>query len=179
MKHAALCAALALWAGNASATPETPPPDGYSGAEFVDATGCAFSRVILGGQVVWADRFDASGQPVCGLEPTVVVDGGSDGLPEIAATRRNRAPQFPEPGTYLQVGAFGLTANADRVTADLQAAGLSVLRQDFPRNRGQLRVLFVGPFSNEDQIAQAFQIVRRQGFRDAFSHVQAPSEPDQ
>lgn len=176
MRQAPLCAALALWAAQAGAAPDVAPPDGYAGAQFVDAQGCAFSRVVLGGKVVWADVLDASGNPVCGMEPTVVVDGGSDGLPEIAATRRNRAPTFPQPGTYLQVGAFGLTANADRVTADLQAAGLSVLRQDFPRNRGQLRVLFVGPFLSDAQIAQAFQIVRGQGFRDAFSYVQTPPE---
>lgn len=178
MKQTTLCAALALWVAPVSAAPEAPPPDGYAGAQFVDSQGCAFSRATLGEQVIWADVLDASGQPLCGMEPTVVVEGGSDMLPEIAVTRRNRAPTFPEPGTYLQVGAFGLTANADRVTGDLQAAGLSVLRQDFPRNRGQLRVLFVGPFLSDAQIAEAFRIVREQGFRDAFSYVQTPLETD-
>ena len=73
---AALAAVLAaaLLGGPVQAQPAQPaelPPEGYTGQQFVDSTGCAFLRGSVNGQVVWLPRLDADRQPICGMEPSI------------------------------------------------------------------------------------------------------------
>jgi hypothetical protein len=170
----ALACGLLLWTGAAAAEPAEPPPPDYAAAEYVDSAGCVFQRVDIGSRAIWGARLGADGQPVCGIAPSVAPPGLSDALPEVPPNRRNRAPAFPEPGNYVQVGAFGQRGNADKVVQRLQLRQLPVLRQDFPRGRGILRVLFAGPFPDADTTREALETVREMGFGDAFVWQQQP-----
>lgn len=156
--------ALVLLAGAAQAQgPAEAPPAGWSDTTFVDSVGCVFHRAEVGDAVVWALRLGPDGAPLCDQPPSVPVSL-SDALPVIAPSRAGAVPDFPEPGIYLQLGAFAAAGTADRVTADLRAQGYRLWRQDFPR----LRVLFAGPFADEDTAAAARRDLRARGFPDAF-----------
>lgn len=166
--------ALVLSAGAAAAQPAEPPPEDFAGGVYVDSTGCAFQRAEVGSRAVWGARIGPDGQPVCGQEPSVAPPGLSDLLTSVPPNRRGRAPDFPAPGNYVQVGAFGQRENADRVVQRLQMQDLPALRQDFTRGRGILRVLFVGPFGDADSTTAALDTVRDMGFDDAFVWQQQP-----
>jgi hypothetical protein len=156
--------ALVLLAGAAQAqAPAEPPPSGWTAEGYVDSAGCVFHRVELGGDVVWAQRLGPDGAPLCGQPPSVQ-PSLSDTLPSIPPSRAGAVPDFPAPGIYLQLGAFAATGTADRIAADLQTQGYRLLRQDFPR----LRVLFTGPFADDETAAAARQDLRGRGFPDAF-----------
>lgn len=158
----AVCLVL-CGAASAVAEPAELPPAGYKADIYIDSAGCQFHRAELGGTVIWAERRGPSGTPLCGLAPSIAA-GLSDALPAIPPSRAGAVPDFPEPGIYLQLGAFSAGSTADRITADLQAQGYSLLRQDFRR----LRVLFVGPFAEMDMAEAARRDLRAQGFPDAF-----------
>jgi len=163
----AACAALMVAAGSGLAAPAEPPPSGYGGETFVDSAGCVFQRAELGGRVLWAELLGSDGAPVCGRVPSVPPSVLSDALPSIPPHRRGAAPDFPEPGAYVQVGAFRRTATADAVAGRLRAAGLPLLRQDF-RTNGGLRILYAGPIPTGAPAEAALQDVRNLGFFDAF-----------
>lgn len=164
--------AICLCAGAAPAGPLEPPPDGFVSPLFVDTAGCAFARVELGGETLWAGLTGREGAPVCGQVPSLAPITRADDLPAIAPNRSGTAPVFPAPGSYAQVGAFTGSKKADAVTAQLQALGLPVLRQDFPRGARPMRVLFVGPFPDEATAARAKAALRRLGYADAFLWTQ-------
>ena len=69
----------------------------------------------------------------------------------------------------VQIGAFTTTARADAFVRRLRADGLPLLRQDFPRGGGLLRVLYAGPFASPRAAAAARDTVRAMGFADAFT----------
>ena len=160
---ALILTAPTLLAGAQAQTPAELPPAGWTAQSYVDSAGCTFHRAELGGAVVWAQRLGPDGVPLCGQPPSVHASL-SDALPAIPPSRRGAVPDFPEPGIYLQLGAFAATATADRVAADLAAQGYRIWRQDFPR----LRVLFAGPFADADTAAMARRDLRGRGFPDAF-----------
>ena len=164
-RAAAVFLALAAQAAAPAAAPHEPVPEGFAGQVYVDSAGCAFHRADLGGRTIWAQRLDAAGAPLCGFEPSVQISA-FDALPRIPPNRSGTVPAFPDPGLYLQLGAFRGTAQATRITRDLSALGYTLLRQDFPR----WRVLFAGPFADEDAGAEARRDLRRRGFPDAFLH---------
>ena len=65
---------------------------------------------------------------------------------------------------YVQVGSFGDPANAARLIARLQAAGLPVASA----KSGNLKVIAAGPFRSPADLYQALNIVRGMGFADAY-----------
>ena len=65
---------------------------------------------------------------------------------------------------YVQVGSFGDPANAARLIARLQAAGLPVASA----KSGSLKVIAAGPFRSPADLNQALNIVRGMGFADAY-----------
>ncbi|MCA8880648.1 MAG: SPOR domain-containing protein [Rhodobacteraceae bacterium] len=160
--------ALVLSAGPVAAGPAEEPPEGFAGATYVDSAGCAFQRAEIGGTVVWADRLAADGQPICGLVPLSVRVSASDLLPEIPRHRRGSVPEFPEPGRYVQVGAFTGQSKADALVVDLAAAGIGAWRQDFPRNGGTLRIIYAGPLGEADRAEVLLRQIRAMGYPDAF-----------
>lgn len=172
--------ALGLAAGIASAGladgPAETPAEGYAAARYVDSAGCAFSRVTIGAEVFWAPQIGADGAALCGLTPTVQASPDADALPSIPPTRRASAPEFPEDGRYVQAGAFADPDNAARIIGQMQALGLTVLRQDYPRGSGTLRVLYAGPLGDAAAAARALGAVRNLGLRDAFLWEQSPPD---
>jgi hypothetical protein len=50
------------------------PPPGYAGRSFVDSRGCAYSRAVMGQNVIWVQRLDGERQPLCDEVPTLAGD---------------------------------------------------------------------------------------------------------
>lgn len=164
--------ALGLAAGGASAGPAEPPPAGFDGPTWIDSRGCAYQRARIGDDVVWADRLTADGEPLCGMTPSLSALSPSDGAPAIPVHRRGGTPAFPAPGIYAQVGAFTGKAKADALVTALQGAGFGVLRQDFPRSGGTLRVIYAGPLGDAAGAAAGLNRIRALGYPDAFIWTQ-------
>ena len=68
---------------------------------------------------------------------------------------------------YIQVGVFGVAANAERTEAMLQDLGLSTERGQMERNGLSLAVIAAGPVALSD-VSSALSRIRAAGFRDAF-----------
>ncbi len=66
---------------------------------------------------------------------------------------------------YVQVGSFGDPANAARLIARLQAAGMPVASAQ----SGGLKVIAAGPFRSTEELNRALSSVRGMGFGDAFT----------
>jgi hypothetical protein len=95
------------------------------------------------------------------------------GLPKTQAriSSRSVAPaavQAPAAATtghrYVQVGSFGDPANAARLIARLQAAGLPVASA----KSGSVKVIAAGPFRSAADLNRALGMVRGMGFADAY-----------
>ena len=78
-----------------------------------------------------------------------------------------KAPQAASTGRYVQVGMFGVPANAKKTAARLQAAGLPVRMGTLNKGGKSYRVVMAGPFSPE-HLGAALSKTRNAGFRDAF-----------
>lgn len=77
LKTWALCATImTTFAGFAqtataqNAIPVNFPPADFTGAQFVDNSGCAFVRAGFDGNVTWVQRVSRKRVPVCGMSPT-------------------------------------------------------------------------------------------------------------
>ena len=71
-------------------------------------------------------------------------------------------------GRYIQVGAYGRTANADRAHKRLAQVGLPVEHRVVNRNGSQLNLILAGPFSDVAQLRGALDRARDAGFADAY-----------
>lgn len=69
---------------------------------------------------------------------------------------------------YVQVGTFGVPANAQRTAARLQQAGLPVRMASFAKGGKQYQIVLAGPFASGQQLGAALNTARGAGFRDAF-----------
>jgi hypothetical protein len=86
---------------------------------------------------------------------------------------RQAAPAAPEPRAaashrFVQVGTFGVPANAQRTAARLQAMGLPVRLSRMSRGGKSYRIVLAGPFTSKAQVRDALGTARRAGFTDAF-----------
>ena len=72
----------------------------------------------------------------------------------------------PKPGRYIQIGAFGDPANAERAVAALGGMDLSSARQQV--RGGRLTAVLAGPFADNDTLTQALALVQRSGYAQAF-----------
>ena len=70
------------------------------------------------------------------------------------------------------LAAFTGKAKADRLVGALQAAGIPVLRQDFSRGGGLLRVIFAGPLGSGAEAQAQLGRIRDMGYPDAFVWTQ-------
>ncbi len=81
------------------------------------------------------------------------------------------APQAQQPATaasYVQVGTFGQTANADAVKARLAALGLPVSTSKITRSGKVLQIVYAGPFGSDAAARAALTQTRNAGFGDAI-----------
>ncbi len=78
------------------------------------------------------------------------------------------AVSAPAGSVYIQVGTFGLPANAAGAAARLAAIGLPVAKSNIVRQGKQLQIVLAGPFASISQAQGAVSAVRGAGFSDAF-----------
>ena len=69
--------------------------------------------------------------------------------------------------SHIQVASFGVSANAARVVASLEAAGLPAQTQTVTRGETVLTLVMVGPLHG-GALTEALATVRASGFADAF-----------
>jgi cell division protein FtsN len=69
---------------------------------------------------------------------------------------------------YVQVGTFGVPANAQRTAARLQNSGLPVRIGRYSKGGKQYQIVMAGPFGSAQQLNAALSTARRAGFSDAF-----------
>ncbi len=143
-----------------SATVSTSPTQPLFGAGPVPASNAASSvpQVPQGYARVWDDgRIN----PQRGLPKTQVVARVSS---RAAVPVAVQAPAAASGHRYVQVGSFGDPANAARLIARLQAAGLPVASA----KSESLKVIAAGPFRSAGDLNRALGIVRGMGFSDAY-----------
>ncbi|MGL6209685.1 MAG: SPOR domain-containing protein [Paracoccaceae bacterium] len=71
-------------------------------------------------------------------------------------------------GALVQVGTFGVPANADGAAARLAALGLPVAKGNINKGGKSLQIVFAGPFASAGEAQAALSAARRAGFSDAF-----------
>jgi len=71
-------------------------------------------------------------------------------------------------GRYVQVGTFGVSANAQNTIARLQSQGLPVATGSVQRGGRALQIVLAGPFSTPSEANAALGTARALGFSDAF-----------
>ena len=82
--------------------------------------------------------------------------------------KTTRTVKAPAGHHYVQVGTFGVEANARNTAARLQRLGLPVTYGKVKRNGKVLRNVLAGPFTSAGQANVALRKARGAGFRDAF-----------
>lgn len=74
----------------------------------------------------------------------------------------------PRGGLYVQVGTFGVPANAEGAKARLRAAGLPVGTARVTRGGKALQMVMAGPFGDAGSAQSALSAARAAGFGDAY-----------
>lgn len=69
---------------------------------------------------------------------------------------------------FVQVGSFGIVANAQATISQLRRMGLPVSVSQARIKGAPVQVVYAGPFAAEGQMASALNAVRKAGYRDAF-----------
>lgn len=110
-------------------------------------------------------RSDANGRTV--LQKATLSTKSVAPAPVARTVPAQVAPRA-QSGRYVQVGTFGVAANAQRTAARLQGAGLPVRLGHVKRGGKTLQIVMAGPFADAAQMNGALATVRRAGFRDAF-----------
>ena len=159
-----LLAAMAVFwmslAGMAAAqpVPAEMPPAGYVGRDFVDSKGCVFQRVVFNGVPGWVALLGADGAQVCtpvqpvepaAAEPAAAQAPAEESAPE---AKPEKAAALPN-GFWVQVGAFGQTANAEAEAGTLKKMGYPVLTT--PVKKGRFIAVLAGPFADRAAAAAA------------------------
>ena len=78
------------------------------------------------------------------------------------------APKPMRGGAWVQVGTFGVAANAAGAAAQLQALGLPVAKSKLQRGGKDLQIVMAGPFGSGADAQAALRIARGAGFGDAY-----------
>lgn len=87
----------------------------------------------------------------------------------VVATKsvKRTAPAAPARGRFVQVGTFGVEANAQRTAARLQSMGMPARLGRMNKGGKSYRIVLAGPYA-PDQLGAALSQARRAGFSDAF-----------
>jgi hypothetical protein len=78
------------------------------------------------------------------------------------------APASVTARSFVQIGSFGVAANASGAAARLQAMGLPVTQTKLVKAGKPLQIVLAGPFGSADQAQAALRVARQAGFGDAF-----------
>jgi cell division septation protein DedD len=103
----------------------------------------------------------------------VYVRSASNQSGSIVTSSSNRAETTKQPSRrggshYVQVGSFGVAANAQAAISQISRLGFPVARVKQSHKGQALQVILAGPFSDAGQARQALSQARRAGFGDAF-----------
>jgi len=71
-------------------------------------------------------------------------------------------------GAFVQVGTFGVPANASGAAQRLAALGLPTARGKITKGGKALQIVYAGPFGSSAEAQSALSAARRAGFSDAF-----------
>jgi len=139
------------------------PPPGYKPAWRDDRLNPNRARGTAQGQAqmaqVWTNEVPQQLQP------------GQPGHTPRKATvsSKGQAPKATVAGArFVQVGSFGVPANADRAASKLRAMGLPVQVSRSQIKGKPVQVVRAGPFASADQAGAALSAARRAGFGDAI-----------
>ncbi|MFD1742159.1 SPOR domain-containing protein [Cypionkella sinensis] len=94
-------------------------------------------------------------------KPATEVTVSSKGQAEVA-------PKAARGGAWVQIGTFGVPANAAGAAAQLQALGLPVAKSKLNRGGKALQIVMAGPFGSGADAQAALRMVRGAGFGDAY-----------
>ena len=78
------------------------------------------------------------------------------------------APKAVAGGAWVQIGMFGVAANAAGAAQQLQALGLPVAKSKLNRGGKTLQVVMAGPFGSSADAQAALRAARGAGFGDAY-----------
>lgn len=107
-----------------------------------------------------------STQPITRAKPTTR-KAAPKPQPRISTKAQSPAKRPAARGRFIQVGTFGVIANANKTAARLKAAGMPVQMGKYTKNGKEFRIVLAGPIVGT-QIKSALAHARRAGFRDAF-----------
>lgn len=85
-----------------------------------------------------------------------------------APTAKGQVGEKASGALYVQVGSFGLPANAKGASLQLRGLGLPVATRAITRKGKALQIVYAGPFSTQNDAGAALAKARRAGFNDAF-----------
>lgn len=88
--------------------------------------------------------------------------------PPVEPVRIPVANESPIPGMYIQLGAFGEVANAERMRAGLSTEFPSVRVQPFMSNMRRLYRVRIGPYSDVRNIERNVMQLEQQGYKNAI-----------
>jgi hypothetical protein len=117
---------------------------------------------------VWTRQVPA--MPVVEARRVVLSTQGAEAAAEVAPVQMSTksAPAAAGGRTYVQVGSFGVTTNAEGAAARLAALGLPVARSNGRIGGKPVQVVLAGPFGSAGEARAALDAARRAGFGDAF-----------
>lgn len=72
--------------------PHEIPPESFTQSEYVDSTGCVFTRAVLGDGVAWYPRVRGNGQQMCADPPTIKEEALDDTAHEPASQQLSADP---------------------------------------------------------------------------------------
>lgn len=98
-------------------------------------------------------------------DPRVVVQPQTR---KAAVAKATPAKPAAQGGAYVQVGTFGVPANADGAASRLSGLGLPVRKGNLNKNGKALQIVYAGPFGSAAEANAALGAARRAGFSDAF-----------
>lgn len=112
-----------LLPGLLRASPVPPPPDDFSGAQYIDGAGCVHLRSGAG----WQQRLDSDGAAVCGFPPSLpAVDQNAGAAPSTQERLADMVASDLRPGEWvgdqspvMERREPAPAANADKLTRDV------------------------------------------------------------
>lgn len=167
-----------------SSAPVTPIPKGYRAAWDDGRLNPSRGHGTAQGQAqmeqIWTDTVPrrlivAKPVRVTQARQTRVTASTKTVAPRVqkAATAvKTRAALPQQTGTlahrYVQVGTFGVAANAQKTASRLQSFGLPVQLVSITKRGKPLQIVVAGPFGSPAQLSAGLNVARSAGFRDAF-----------